>query len=113
MQAEAYSDGVSCMGLPDSFYRIEQRGTWQNQMNGKWHELDGFIVRKAQRNRLVNEIKVLKEDNFSDHRPKIIRIKLEKPKYIPPKRKAWKTETTRNLKSLRRRDEETSRRARG
>ena len=57
-------------------------------MNGKWHELDGFIVRKAQRNRLVNEIKVLKEDNFLDHRPKIIRIKLEKPKYIPPKRKA-------------------------
>ena len=65
-------------------------------MNGKWHELDGFIVRKAQRNRLVNEIKVLKEDNFSDHRPKIIRIKLKKPKCIPPKRKARVNVESRN-----------------
>ena len=57
-------------------------------MNGKWYELDGFIVRKAQRNRLVKEIRVLREDNFSDHRPKIARINMLKPKYIPPKRKA-------------------------
>ena len=94
----------------DSFYRIEQRGTWQNQMNGKWHELDGFIVRKAQRNRLVNEIKVLKEDNFSDHRPKIIRIKLEKPKYIPPKRKARvNVEKLKQPETLRAYREETKR----
>ena len=72
----------------DSFFWMEHRGTWQNQMNGKWYELDGFIVRKAQRYRLVKEIRVLREDNFSDHRPKIARINMLKPKYIPPKRKA-------------------------
>ena len=67
----------------DSFFQIERRGTWQNQRNGQWHELDGFIVRRSQRRRLVESVIVIKEDNFSDHRPKAMLINIEKPKFTP------------------------------
>ena len=63
----------------DSFVWMEQRSTWFNRLNAKWYEVDGFVLKKHQRSRLLKDIKVIREDSFSDHRAKQITINVRKP----------------------------------
>ena len=48
----------------DSFVWLEHRGTWFNRLNAKWYELDGFVLKKHQRSRILKDIKVIREDSF-------------------------------------------------
>ena len=40
----------------NSFMRHERRGTWFNVRYGRWYELDGFLVRKGERHRMVERM---------------------------------------------------------
>ena len=62
----------------NSFYNHKNRGTWFNQMNGRWYELDGFIMKKEQRHRHVLKVCTVGEMVLSDHKPKKISIKTKK-----------------------------------
>ena len=53
----------------DSSVWMDYRGTWFYRLNVKGYELDGFVLKKHQRSRLLKDIKVIREDSFSDHRP--------------------------------------------
>ena len=45
-------------------------------MNGKWHELDRFLVRRLQRSQLVKTAGVVLEGSLPYHRPKKITVRL-------------------------------------
>ena len=62
----------------NSFYNHKKRGTWFNQMYGRWYELDGFIMRKEQRHRHVKKVCTVGEMVISDHKPKKISIMCKK-----------------------------------
>ena len=61
----------------NSFYNMKNRGSWFNRMNGRWYELDGFIMRKEQRHRYIKKISTIGEMTLSDHKPKKIEIELK------------------------------------
>ena len=46
------------------------RGTWFHQRYGRWYELDGFLIQQEQRHQIVKKMRTVKENSFSDHRPK-------------------------------------------
>ena len=50
-------------------------------MNGKWHELDVFLVRRKQRSQLVKTAGVILDDRLADHTPKMIAARLFKAKW--------------------------------
>ena len=60
----------------NSFMSHRRRGTWFNRIYGRWYELDGFIVRRRDRHRLVRRMNVVNEVTLSDHKPKrmVIRV---------------------------------------
>lgn len=62
----------------NSFYNHKNRGTWFNQMNGRWYELDGFLMKTEQRHRHVLKVCTVGEMVLSDHKPKKISIKTSK-----------------------------------
>ncbi len=62
----------------NSFYYHKNRGTWFSQMNGRWYELDRFIMKKEQRHRHVLKVFTVGEMISSDHKPKKISIKTKK-----------------------------------
>ena len=62
-----------------SFYHQKQRGTWFNQVYGRWYELDGFIMRADQRHKHVRKVSSINEHSFSDHKPKSILLRLTRP----------------------------------
>ena len=41
----------------NSYVRHACRGTWFNRMNGRWYELDVFLVRKNERHRLIGRMR--------------------------------------------------------
>ena len=82
----------------DSFVSMEHRGTWFNRLNAKWYELDGFVLKKHQRSRLLKDIKVIKEDSFSHHRPKQIIINVRKPLFKGKSEKPGKKVDTDKLR---------------
>ena len=61
----------------NSFVRHKSRGTWFNRMYGRWYELDGFIVRKKERQRLVRRMRTVNENALSDHKPKSMRVRVD------------------------------------
>ena len=63
----------------DSFVRMEHRGTWFSRLQAKWYELDGFVLKNKQRRNILENIEVINEDSFSDHRPKMLTVKLATP----------------------------------
>ena len=65
----------------NSFVRHRRRGTWFNRMYGRWYELDGFIVRKAERHRIVKRMRTVNEVTLSDHKPKSMTIKVVEKKW--------------------------------
>ena len=64
-----------------SFYNHKQRGTWFNNSNRRWYEIDGFIMRKDQRHKYVNKVSTVGEISISDHKPKLMKIKIDKKKW--------------------------------
>jgi len=65
----------------NSFVKHKSRGTWFNRMNGRWYELDGFIVKKDERHRLVKRMRTVNEMSMSDHKPKSISVKIVEKKW--------------------------------
>ena len=59
----------------NSFMKHARRGTWFNLRYGRWYELDGFLVRKNERHRMIERMKTLSEWGLSDHRPKLVRVR--------------------------------------
>jgi len=59
----------------NSYMRHRRRGTWFNRFYGRWYELDGFIVRRGERHRLVRRMHVVEERTLSDHKPKRMIVK--------------------------------------
>ena len=59
----------------NSFMKHARRGTWFNLRYGRWYELDGFLVRKNERHRMIERMRTLSEWGLSDHRPKMLRVR--------------------------------------
>ena len=68
----------------NSYMRHERRGTWQHPATGVWYELDGFLVRKEERHKLVKRMRTMTKEDLSDHEPKGMTVRV--------KRKRWRTE---------------------
>ena len=65
----------------NSFVRYKSRGTWFNRMYVRWYELDGFVVRKGERHRMVRRIRTVEEMSLSDHKPKCMKIAVNERKW--------------------------------
>ena len=52
----------------NSFFSHRKRGTWYNMAHRRWYELDGFLMRNAQRHQYARRIQALEETGMSDHR---------------------------------------------
>ena len=62
------------MAHVNSFMRYKRRGTWRHPATGRWHELDGFLVRGEERQRMVRKVWTRDERELSDHRPVCMRL---------------------------------------
>ncbi len=62
----------------NSFYSHRNRGTWYNQMYGRWYELDGFIMKTEERHRFAKKVCTVGELTLSDHKPKKLVIEMKK-----------------------------------
>ena len=60
----------------NSFFNHKRRGTWYNQMLGRWYELDGFIMRNEDRHKYARKINTVGECTISDHKPKKLVLNL-------------------------------------
>ena len=67
---------INELAYVNSFYRHGRRGTWQHPRNGRWYELDGFLVRKGERHRLVKGMKAMSGSDLSDHVAKSMTVKV-------------------------------------
>ena len=65
------------MAHVNSFMRYKRRGTWRHPATGRWHELDGFLVRGGERQRMVRRVWTRDERELSDHRPVCMRLNVE------------------------------------
>ena len=65
----------NCLAYANSFSDHRNRGPWYHQGMGRWYELDGFILKKEQRHRIMKKMWTGAETALSDHRPKIMKIK--------------------------------------
>ena len=68
----------------NSFVAHRKRGTWFSNVYRRWYELDGFIVKGTDRHRLVRKLGTVRENTFSDHKPKKL--------VIGNKGKRWRVE---------------------
>ena len=65
------------MAHVNSFMRYKRRGTWRHPATGRWHELDGFLVRGGERQKMVRKVWTRDERELSDHRPVCMRLNVE------------------------------------
>ena len=72
------------MAHVNSFMRYKRRGTWRHPATGRWHELDGFLVRGGERQRMVRRVWTRDERELSDHGPVCMKLNVEL--------RRWKTE---------------------
>ena len=72
----------------NSFFNNRRRGTWFHRVLRRWYELDGFIMRDRQRHRYVRKVHTVGEASLSDHKPKLMRIELDKK--LPKKKREKK-----------------------
>ena len=70
----------------NSYMQHARRGTWFHMRFARWYELDGFIVRKNERHRMVKRMWTMDDGALSDHRPKCMKVKV--------RNKRWRTERT-------------------
>ena len=64
----------------NSYFDHPDRGTWYNNRNNLWDEIDAFIRTKEERIKMVRRIATDSEFTLSDHKPKTMRIIDEGPK---------------------------------
>ena len=76
--------GTNGLAYVNSYMRHGRRGTWQHPRSGRWYELDGFIVRKEERQRLVRKMKTMSMNELSDHTAKSMIVRVTG--------KRWRTE---------------------
>ena len=108
---------VNGMSWGNSFMSHPDRGTWFHEAYGRWYELDGFLLKQEQRHRIVKKIRTVKENSFSDHRPKeLITRTVAKPRIVttrnerisinhialkqPEKKKEYKERTERAMREM-------------
>ena len=60
----------------NSYMKHRRRGTWFSARYHRWYELDGFVVRKRDRVRMVRRMCGANEWGLSDHRPKCMRVRV-------------------------------------
>ena len=65
------------MAHVNSFMRYKRRGTWKHPATGRWHKLDGFLVRGGERQRMMRRVWTRDERELSDHRPVCMRLNVE------------------------------------
>ena len=65
--------------IVDTYLRKNNRGTWCHPRTGNWYELDYFLA-KRHRNLIIKDMKVVREDRWSDHRPKMIKVSFREKK---------------------------------
>lgn len=58
------------------YMRHARRGTWFSVVYKRWYELDGFIVRKCERQGMIKRMSTRNEWGLFDHRPKVMRVKV-------------------------------------
>ena len=59
------------------------RGKCFNEAYKVWYELDGFLLNQEQQHRIVKKIRTVKENNFSDNRPKELLTRIvAKPRLV-------------------------------
>ena len=63
------------MAYVNSYERYARRGTWRHMANGRWYELDAFLVRKGERHRMVKKVWTREAYGLLDHRPVCMKIK--------------------------------------
>ena len=49
------------------FMRCKKRSTRRHTAMGRWHELDGYLVRGGERQRMVRKVWTSDERELSDH----------------------------------------------
>ena len=69
------------LALANTFSSHNRRGTWFNVPRARWYELDGFLVKKDQRHKVMRGVRVLEETGMSDHKPVMIKIKSKVKKW--------------------------------
>ena len=72
---------VNELQYANSYVRHSRRGTWYHQIRGEWYELDGFIMHKKDRHRMVKGMRTTNERDLSDHNPKIIKVKINNKRW--------------------------------
>ena len=65
------------MAHVNSFMKYKRRGTWRHPATGRWHKLDGFLVRGEERQRMMRKVRTREERELSDHRPVCMRLNVE------------------------------------
>ena len=65
----------------NSYMKHARRGTWFNLRYGRWYELDGFVVRKRDRHQMVERMRTKSDWSLSDHRPKVMRIRVSERRW--------------------------------
>jgi hypothetical protein len=69
----------------NSFWNHGNRRTWFSNIHKRWYELDGFLLKKDQRHKVLRKINTAQETTLSDHKPKIMTIRIHT--------KTWKYQT--------------------
>ena len=62
----------------NSFFNHKWQGTWFSIPLKRWYELDGFIMRDNQRHKYVKKVWSMVDTSLSDHKPKVMRLEMEK-----------------------------------
>ena len=68
--------GANGLAYVNSYMRHERRGTWQHPSSGRRYELNGFLVRKDERYRLVKGMKAMHASVLSDHVAKGVTVRV-------------------------------------
>ena len=75
----------------NSYFTIRSRGTWFNQMDRRWYELDDFLMRACDRHQMVRRVATAQDMALSDHKPVWIDIWREQKKTATQNRKEKNT----------------------
>ena len=72
---------VNGMAYVNSYMRHARRGTWFHMRWARWYELDGFLVRKDERARVVRKMWTMDDGGLSDHRPKCMKVEVRRERW--------------------------------
>ena len=75
---------INGLAYVNSYMKHRRRGTWQHPRSGRWYELDGFLVRKEERHKLVKRMKAMNANVLSDHAAKSLTVNV--------RGRRWRTE---------------------